>query len=178
MISRQTLIQAPLRQRRPSHPENPQKSCKSSFRQSAQISRKLSSSLVKRSCERTCANVAPPIPKIPRNPANPAPDNPPNLSQTLVITRQTRIPAPLRQRRPSHPENPQKSCKSSSRQSPHRKSQPIPKIPVPCTNGVTKNQKLKTKNFPRVSYQKPKNQKLKTYPPQDRELLCYSLSDV
>ena len=42
---------------------------------STQISRKLSSSLVKRSCERTCANVAPPIPKIPNNPANPASDN-------------------------------------------------------------------------------------------------------
>ena len=31
------------------------------------ISRKLSSSLVKRSCERTCANVAPSIPKIPKS---------------------------------------------------------------------------------------------------------------
>ena len=40
----------------------------------------------------------------------------PNLSQTLVISRQTLTRAPLRQRRPSHPENPQKSCKSSSRQ--------------------------------------------------------------
>ena len=40
------------------------------------ISRKLSSSLVKRSCERTCASGAPPILKIPPNPANPASDNP------------------------------------------------------------------------------------------------------
>ena len=30
----------------------------------------------------------------------------PNLSQTLVISRQTLIPAPLRERRPSHPEIP------------------------------------------------------------------------
>ena len=44
------------------------------------ISRKLSSSLVKRSCERTCASVAPAIPKIPKNHANPASDSPPNLS--------------------------------------------------------------------------------------------------
>ena len=41
-----------------------------------------------------------------------------------------------------------KSCKSCFRQSPHRKSQPIPRIPVPCTNGVTKNQKPETKNSP------------------------------
>ena len=75
---------------------------------STPISRKLSSSLVKRSCERTCANVAPPIPKIPKNHANPASDNPPNARQTLVISRQTLTRAPLRQRRPSHPENPQK----------------------------------------------------------------------
>ena len=89
---------------------------------STPISRKLSSSLVKRSCERTCANVAPPIPKIPKNHANPASDNPPNARQTLVISRQTLTRAPLRQRRPSHPENPQKSCKSCFRQSPQRSS--------------------------------------------------------
>ena len=77
MISRQTLTRAPLRQRRPTHPGNPQKSCKSCFRQSPQISHKLSSSLVKRSHERPCASGAPPIPKIPKNPANPASDNPP-----------------------------------------------------------------------------------------------------
>ena len=111
---------------------------------STPISRKLSSSLVKRSCERTCANVAPPIPKIPKNPANPASDNPPNARQTLVISRQTLTRAPLRQRRPSHPENPQKSCKSCFRQSPQRlvklssslvkrshASAPVPTSPLP-----------------------------------------------
>ena len=40
----------------------------------------------------------------------------PNLSQTLVISRQTLTRAPLRQRRPSHPENSQKSRKSCFRQ--------------------------------------------------------------
>ena len=130
VISRQTLTRALASSRRPSHPENLPKSCKSCFRQSAQlksqpipnipkitvqttvkhspghssvrvappipkisqkilqillqtippISHKLSSSLVKRSHERPCANVAPPIPEIPKNPANPASDKPPNLS--------------------------------------------------------------------------------------------------
>ena len=149
VITRQTLTRAPLRQRRPSHPENPQKimqillqtipqSLVNSRHHSSNahtsapvptsplpsrkspkimqiqlqiippISRKLSSSLVKRSCGRTCANVAPPIPEIPQNPANPASDSPPNARQTLMISRQTLIQAPLRQRRPSHPENPQK----------------------------------------------------------------------
>ena len=54
---------------------------------STPISRKLSSSLVKRSCERPCASGAPPIPEIPKNHANPASDNPPNarkLSSSLV----------------------------------------------------------------------------------------------
>ena len=123
VISRQTLTRALASSRRPSHPENLPKSCKSCFRQSPQslinsrhhssnahtsapapaaplpsrkspkimqillqtippISHKLSSSLVKRSCERTCASGAPPIPKIPKNPANPASDNPPNSNHS------------------------------------------------------------------------------------------------
>ena len=76
------------------------------------ISHKLSSSLVKRSHERTCANVAPPIPKIPKKSCKSCFRQSPNLSSTLVISRQTLTRAPLRQRRPSHPGNPPKSSPS------------------------------------------------------------------
>ena len=96
------------------------------------------------------------------------PENPPNIPKiTVQTTRPTQITAhpqypknhssdngqtlarpPASSRRPSHPENPPKSQKSQFRQSPQRKSQPIPKIPVPCTNGVTKNQKPETINLP------------------------------
>ena len=82
VITRHTLIPALVCSRRLSHPGNPPKSCKSCFRQSPQISHKLSSSLVKHSHERPCASGAPPIPKIPPNPANPAPDNPPNVNHS------------------------------------------------------------------------------------------------
>ena len=58
----------------------------------------------------------------------------PNLSQTLMISRQTLvisrtalIRALASSRRPSHPENPPKSQKSQFRQPAQRKSQPIPK---------------------------------------------------
>ena len=209
------------------------------------ISHKLSSSLVKRSCERPCASGAPPIPKIPKNHANPASDSPPYLSKTLVISRQTLTRAPLRQRRPSHPENPPKSCKSSFRQSPQslanthdlssnaHTSAPVPTSPLPSrkspkimqillqtippisrklsSNAPTsapapaaplpsrKSPKIMQillqttrttqitahPQYPMTSYKRcyyPLSTihwcPLKTYPPPDRELLCYSLSDV
>ena len=113
MISRQTLDlssnahtsapapAAPLPSRK-----SPQITKNHSFRQSPNR-RKLSST----------QNTHSTIPKIPQNPANPASDNPPNLSY-LVQTLTRRI----------CPENPPKSCKSSSRQPAQLKSQ-LPNIP-------------------------------------------------
>ena len=51
-------------------------------------------------------------------PKNHSSDNGQTLARPLICSR-----------RPSHPENPPKSCKSSSRQSAQLKSQPIPNIP-------------------------------------------------
>ena len=144
VISRKALIRALASSRRPSHPENPPKSCKSCFRQSAQrksqpipnIPKITVQTTVKHSPGHSSVRGAPPIPKIPPNPkscsdnphnANHAPiphpknhssDNGQTLARTLVCSR-----------RPSHPENPPKSCKSCFRQSAQRKSQPIPNIP-------------------------------------------------
>ena len=169
------------------------------------ISRKLSLSLVKRSHERPCASGAPPIPKIPQNPANPASDNPPNLSsnsrhlssnthtsapvptsplpsrkspkilqiqlQTIPpISRQTLIQAPLRQRRPSHPENPPKKS-SSDKNHCFRQSRPTQ---------ITAHPQYPMTSYKRCYYPLSTIHwcPLKTYPPPDRELLCYSLSDV
>ena len=151
MISRQTLTRAPLRQRRPSHPENP-----------PNIPKITVQTTVKHSPGHSSVRVAPPIPKIPPNPKNHSSDNGQTLARPLVCSR-----------RPSHPKNPPKSQKSQFRQrsntrpihssvrypplpsrkstpqiptiqsqfrqSAQLKSQPIPKIPVPCTNGFTKN---------------------------------------
>ena len=285
LVISQTLTRAHLCQRRPSHPENPQKSCKSCFRQSPQ-------SLVNSRHHSSNAHASAPVPTSPL----PSRKSPkilqiqlqtirPTLVISRVITRQTLIRAPLRQRRPSHPENPQKSCKSSFRQSPQSlvnsrhlssnahtsapapaaplpsrkspkilqiqlqtippisrklssslvkrssnthtsapapasplpsrkspkilqillqtirpilKSQPIPKrsqrpcatSPLPSRKSPKIMQKLQTTRpltahpqYPMTSWgyyplKLSTGVQLKTYPPPDRELLCYSLSDV
>ena len=90
MISRQTLIQAPLRQRLPSHPENPPKSQKSQFRQPAQrksqpipnIPKITVQTTVKHPPGHSSVRSAPPIPKIPPNPKNHSSDNPPNANHS------------------------------------------------------------------------------------------------
>ena len=86
VISRKALIRALASSRRPSHPENPPKSCKSCFRQSAQrksqpipnIPKITVQTTVKHSPGHSSVRGAPPILKIPPNPANPASDNPHN----------------------------------------------------------------------------------------------------
>ena len=95
--------------------------------QSLVNTRKRSQTLIQRSYERTCVSRSSPILKIPINPANPAPDNPPNPrkhTQTLMISRkrsQTLVQRSSERTSaggsPRHPENPNKSCKSCSRQS-------------------------------------------------------------
>ena len=114
----------------PTNPANPASDNPPNTRKHTQtlvISRERSQTLVQRSSEPTCVSRSSPILKIPINPANPAPDNPPNKrkhSQTLMISRQTLaisrptlVRAHLSQQDPRHPENPNKSCKSSFRQS-------------------------------------------------------------
>ena len=86
----QTLARPLICSRRPSHPENPPKSCKSCFRQSAQrksqpipnIPKITVQTTVKHSPGHSSVRGAPPIPKIPPNPANPASDNPPNANHS------------------------------------------------------------------------------------------------
>ena len=110
-------MRAHLCQRRPSHPENPQKSCKSCFRQSAQ-------SLVNSRHRSSNAHAGAPVPTSPL----PSRKSPiimqillqtvlPISRQTLVISRTTLIRALMSSRLPRHPENPHNSCKSSFNQS-------------------------------------------------------------
>ena len=81
----QTPARTRICSRRPSHPENPPKSCKSCFRQSAQLKSQpipiipkiTVQTTVKHPPEHASVRVAPPILKIPnhKNPANPASDS-------------------------------------------------------------------------------------------------------
>ena len=146
VISRKALIRALASSRRPSHPENPPKSCKSCFRQSAQrksqpipnIPKITVQTTVKHSPEHSSVRAPLPSRKSPKQilqillqtirptqitahpqyPKNHSSDNGQTLARPLICSR-----------RPSHPENPPKSCKSCFRQSAQRKSQPIPNIP-------------------------------------------------
>ena len=86
----QTLARPLVCSRRPSHPENPPKSCKSCFRQPAQLKSQPIPNIpkitvqttVKHSPGHSSVRGAPPILKIPQNPANPASDNPPNSNHS------------------------------------------------------------------------------------------------
>ena len=93
------------------------------------ISHKLSSSLVKRSHERPAPAAPLPSRKSPKIMQIQLQIIRPISRQTLVISRQTLTRALASSRRPSHPENLPKSCKSCFRQPAQRKSQPIPNIP-------------------------------------------------
>ena len=124
--ARQTLVQAHQCQQGSRHPEN---------RKSQEILQILQILL------QTVR--APQITAHPPNPKNHSSDN---RSQSLMISRatlvnarQTLVQAHQCQQGSRHPENPKKSCKSCSRQSAHRKSQPIPQIPKITVQTTARN---------------------------------------
>ena len=165
-------MRAHLCQRRPSHPGNPQKSCKSSFRQSPQSlvnSRHLSSN----------AHASAPVPTSPL----------PSRKSPIILQILLQTIRPISRKLSSSlvKHSYKRTCANVAL--PSRKSPKILQILLQTTRPT---QITAHPQYPMTSYKRcyyPLKLKtslewgyhwcpLKTYPPQDRELLCYSLSDV